>query len=128
MNVRHWFNNYSTAVVDVRSGRSPWDLTSYSGVIDPKVRLDPIQGTMAGDEVLGNFEIDYVTLRAVSEASALPGDADGDDDVDLDDFVLLKSNFGTASGATAAEGDFDGDGDVDLDDFVILKSNFGTTR
>ncbi len=56
-----------------------------------------------------------------------PGDADGDGDVDLDDFVILKNNFGTAAGATCAEGDFDGDGDVDLDDFVLLKNNFGAT-
>ncbi|MFW6154219.1 MAG: PEP-CTERM sorting domain-containing protein [Planctomycetota bacterium] len=53
-----------------------------------------------------------------------PGDADGDGDVDLDDFVVLKTHFGT--GTTWAEGDFDGDADVDLDDFVILKTHFGT--
>ncbi|NLF31725.1 MAG: hypothetical protein GX591_12655 [Planctomycetes bacterium] len=58
---------------------------------------------------------------------ARPGDADGDGDVDLDDFVILKRNFGTPSGATRAMGDFDGDGDVDLDDFVLLKTNFGST-
>ena len=57
---------------------------------------------------------------------ARPGDADGDGDVDLDDFVVLKKNFGTPSGATIAQGDFDYDEDVDLDDFVILKKNFGT--
>jgi len=55
----------------------------------------------------------------------IPGDADNDGDVDLDDFVILKTNFGMTTGATAAQGDFDGDGDVDLDDFVILKNNFG---
>ena len=58
----------------------------------------------------------------------LPGDADGDGDVDLDDFAILKSNFGMSSGATWEKGDFDGEGDVDLDDFVILKYNFGATR
>jgi hypothetical protein len=54
-----------------------------------------------------------------------PGDADGDGDVDLDDFVILKSNFG-ANPLIDDRADFDDDGDVDLDDFVILKSNFGT--
>jgi len=51
-------------------------------------------------------------------------DFDGDGDVDLDDFVILKTNFGT--GTTQPEGDADCDGDVDLDDFVILKSTFGS--
>ncbi|NLF32684.1 MAG: hypothetical protein GX591_17550, partial [Planctomycetes bacterium] len=64
-------------------------------------------------------------IGAYEYVPAVPGDADADGDVDLDDFVLLKQNFGTPSGATAAQGDFDGDGDVDLDDFVILKQNFG---
>jgi len=50
-------------------------------------------------------------------------DFDGDCDVDLDDFVILKSHFGT--GTTHAQGDADGDLDVDLDDFVILKQEFG---
>jgi len=47
--------------------------------------------------------------------------------VDIDDFVILKSNFG-ADPLTDDRADFDGDGDVDLDDFVILKANFGATR
>ncbi len=60
-------------------------------------------------------------------AAGTPGDADGDGDVDLDDFAILKTNFGrTGATAGAAEGDFDTDGDVDLDDFAILKTHFGT--
>ena len=51
------------------------------------------------------------------------GDSDLDGDVDLDDFVALKQNFGT--GGSWTQGDFDLDGDVDLDDFVLLKKNFG---
>jgi len=53
-------------------------------------------------------------------------DFDLDGDTDLDDFVILKQNFGQTSGATFATGDADGDGDVDLDDFVILKQCFGS--
>lgn len=54
-----------------------------------------------------------------------PGDADDDGDVDLDDFVILKNEFGAVP-PPALRADFDDDGDVDLDDFVILKNNFGT--
>ncbi|NLF31857.1 MAG: hypothetical protein GX591_13340 [Planctomycetes bacterium] len=70
---------------------------------------------------------DDITWTPLGGPVCNPGDADGDGDVDLDDFVILKNNFGTATGATCAEGDFDGDGDVDLDDFVLLKNNFGVT-
>jgi len=55
----------------------------------------------------------------------LPGDADGDGDVDLGDFLAMKQSFGVPQGATPADGDFNGDGAVDLKDFVILKQNFG---
>ena len=67
-----------------------------------------------------------VELEAAgSPSSPTPGDADVDGDVDLDDFVILKTHFGLTTGATWGEGDFNADGAVDLDDFVILKNNFG---
>jgi len=67
-----------------------------------------------------------VILNGGTLASIYPaGDIDGDGDVDLDDFAILKANFGTASGATRAQGDMNGDGVVDLDDFMVLKQNFG---
>ncbi|MFW6154735.1 MAG: heparinase II/III domain-containing protein [Planctomycetota bacterium] len=73
----------------------------------------------------GTEAFDTVTIT-VRDDVITPGDADGDGDVDLDDFAILKQNFGITAGATWADGDFDGDGDVDLDDFAALKANFGT--
>ncbi|MFW6146390.1 MAG: lamin tail domain-containing protein [Planctomycetota bacterium] len=52
-------------------------------------------------------------------------DFDADGDVDLDDFVILKTHFGRTGDATPATGDADGDRDVDLDDFVVFKQAFG---
>ena len=57
----------------------------------------------------------------VQHDQPVAGDLDGDGDVDLDDFVILKNAFGVGDA-----GDCDDDGDTDLDDFVILKNNFGT--
>ena len=57
-------------------------------------------------------------------SALIPGDADGDGDVDGDDFNAWGGNFPTASGATLAQGDFDGDGDVDGDDFNVWGGNF----
>ena len=67
----------------------------------------------------------FVLTTLCIPAFALPGDANHDGTVNLDDFMILKQNFGTTAEATWETGDFDGDGDVSLDDFVILKTNFG---
>lgn len=56
----------------------------------------------------------------------LAGDADGDSDVDLDDFTALAANFGS-SPRDFTQGDFTYSGAVDLDDFTILAANFGRT-
>lgn len=52
---------------------------------------------------------------------AFPGDVNLDGKVDLNDFGLLKANFGQAYYAA----DFDQSGEVDLPDFGRLKENFG---
>jgi len=59
--------------------------------------------------------VEYVT-------SALPGDANADGVVDAADYIVLKKNFGTASGAKWSQGDFDLDRDVDWNDLQILMS------
>ncbi len=55
--------------------------------------------------------------------AVLGGDANLDGQVDLNDFGLLKDNFGT--GERLSEGNVDGEATVDLTDFGILKANFG---
>ena len=60
----------------------------------------------------------------VPDAPLTPGDANGDGKVDLEDFVILRNNFGNSGNFD--DGDFNGDGTVDLEDFVILRNNFGS--
>jgi hypothetical protein len=55
-----------------------------------------------------------------------PGDASGDGSIDLNDFGILKSNFGRP--ANRAGADFDSSGDVTLADFAILKAQFAKPR
>lgn len=52
----------------------------------------------------------------------LKGDANGDGEIDFEDFVLLADNFG-AAGINVA--DFDFDGRVTFADFLLLSKNFG---
>jgi hypothetical protein len=122
-NVSHviiWRDGAPAAVVP--SGTTTWVDADRPGGTHTRYHLS-VLSTIGAESSAATASPGYVFIPF---AQGKPGDADGDGDVDLDDFVILKTNFGTPSGATAATGDFDGDGDVDLDDFVILKSNFGT--
>jgi hypothetical protein len=56
----------------------------------------------------------------------LVGDANLDGQVNLNDFHIMRENFGKAG--TARQGDFDADGWVGLADLGSLKRNFGATR
>jgi len=57
----------------------------------------------------------------------IPGDLDGDGDVDLSDLAQLLAHYGMTEGATYEDGDLDGDGDVDLADLAALLAVYGTT-
>ena len=58
----------------------------------------------------------------------LPGDANGDGEVDIADFLILSRNFGRANDVAFADGDFDTSGTVDVADFLILARAFATSR
>lgn len=62
-------------------------------------------------------------LDIVFSPDLVPGDLDGDGDVDVADLALLLSGFGCSAGECV--GDIDADGDTDLSDLSMLLSNFG---
>ncbi|MDB5325058.1 MAG: hypothetical protein JWM57_627 [Phycisphaerales bacterium] len=53
------------------------------------------------------------------------GDADLNDKVDFNDFLVLQNNF-NRTGTTFSEGDFNYDSVTDFNDFLILQNSFGT--
>ena len=53
------------------------------------------------------------------------GDGNHDGRINLNDFGLLKANFGTFGRQPFTHGDLTGNGKVTLNDFDILKQNFG---
>ena len=63
------------------------------------------------------------TLELVSIPTP-SADANDDGSTDLQDFLILASNFGKED-AVFADGDFDGDGRVSFLDFLVLAENFG---
>lgn len=57
-------------------------------------------------------------------SEGIPGDLDGDDDVDQGDLGILLADWGCTGGN--CPGDCDGDGDTDQADLGVLLANFGT--
>jgi len=52
-----------------------------------------------------------------------PADINEDGEVDVNDFILLNSSFGTT--CSQCPSDINEDGEVDVEDFLILNSQFG---
>lgn len=88
--------------------------------------IDPLTGltTLVGDEGNSGMGINVASMAFVWDAlnPTVPGDTDGDQDVDLDDLNNVRNNFGSAQPPI---GDTDGDNDVDLDDLNAVRNNFG---
>jgi hypothetical protein len=76
-------------------------------------------GTTTGGS--GGTRLNGFDLSVASEV--VPGDFDGDLDVDGDDLEIWSDNFGTAAGGSTSTGDADDDDDVDGADFLIWQRN-----
>ena len=87
---------------------------------DPRAFRDHIED--------GQFiSVSYLNLNSFSlrNYQAVPGDANGDGEVAIDDFLELSRNF-NRDGLDWTGGDFNGDGAVTVSDFLDLSKNFGT--
>ena len=56
---------------------------------------------------------------------ALPGDANLDGTVDINDLTIVLAHYGQTSGMTWYTGDFIGDGTVDINDLTIVLAHYG---
>jgi hypothetical protein len=66
-----------------------------------------------------------VSILAGATAAAVPGDYNGNGEVDAADYVVWRKNNGLMGGATPEQGDGTGDGNVTVDDYNFWRTNFG---
>lgn len=96
-----------------------WDTTGWTkGNYTISVNVTIVEGeTDTADNTMENGKI-CVTI---------PGDVDGDRDVDIFDIVRMAGAYGTQEGQPGydPECDLDGDGDVDIFDIVMAAGNYG---
>jgi len=96
-----------------------WNTSSYSkGNYTISAIVDPIVGeTDTADNALVGSTV-TVTI---------PGDVDGDRDVDIFDIVRMAGVYGVSQPNPMydADCDLDGDGDIDIFDIVIAGANYG---
>ena len=58
---------------------------------------------------------------------ALPGDANGDGKVDINDLSRVLTNYDQSTGMSWSTGDFNGDGKVDINDLSVVLTNYDKT-
>ena len=76
------------------------------------------RGDIAGDAETNTGSYVGFVIRAW-----LPGDANGDGKVDINDLTIVLSHYGQ-TGQTWSTGDFIGDGTVDINDLTIVLANY----
>ena len=79
------------------------------------------------DGTYASFTVTAFGSFAVTGTAVLPGDANRDGQVDVNDLTIVLTNFGQTSGMAWSQGDFTGDGTVDIDNLTIVLNNFGQT-
>jgi hypothetical protein len=86
----------------------------------------PIDESFVGFGELTAADVANLWTLADLAAPGVPGDADGDGDVDADDAQVVAANYGQLVGVGGpASGDHDGTGRVNLLDWDIMAINYG---
>ena len=102
------------------------DLRDGSGSSDPHdltIHADKLY--FAANDVVHGEELWSIDLNYTTEPPR--ADANGDGEVDTEDFLILAENFNSSTDSGQSAGDFDDNGDVNFLDFLILANQFTKT-
>ncbi len=130
-----WSINNSGVIVgdDQNTG-----FVNYGGVAGANVNvstlLAPGQGvgwtlrSCYGVDANGDIALWATNPSSLTEGAiltpALPGDANGDGKVDINDLTIVLANYGKTA-TTWSQGEFTGDGTVDINDLTIVLAHYG---
>ena len=109
---------------------SPATVTTGNGTLAWKYVAGGLPGTSGGvGSIIGGAAAYYMQFDGAGGGveTVLPGDANLDGKVDVNDLTIVLSNFGKTAGMSWTTGDFNGDGRVDVNDLTILLTDFGQT-
>ena len=108
----------------VYNGSATVSLNSLAVVANPFANLQAATSiSNNGEYIVGYGPVNGV-LHGFLLTAALPGDANLDGRVDVNDLTIVLSHFGQ-SGMGWSQGEFTGDGMVDVNDLTIVLSQFG---
>ena len=67
----------------------------------------------------------FLHMPSIVLEPTIPGDANLDGKVNVNDLTIVLSNFGQTTNMNWSTGDFNGDGRVDVNDLTIVLAHFG---
>ncbi len=112
MRVLAWTGLFNTYDAAVAGGAYVCDTGVYVGYVCP--------GGLMYIPDLGQ------SMPAMVLHPALPGDANGDNTVDINDLTIVLANYGqSGAGVAWNTGDFNNDDKVDINDLTIVLANYG---
>ena len=113
--VDHAFLYASGTMVDLNTLIRPasgWTLEEASAIND-------------SGQIVGWGSDNGTDHRAFLLTPAVPGDANLDGRVDVNDLTIVLTSFGKTTGTSWSTGDFNGDGKVDVNDLTAVLLNYG---
>ncbi len=107
-----------------------WQLTGIllaTGIPNSSYDGQPGGTVVFGDlSFFGNLSVYASQINEEVLSNALPGDANLDGRVDINDLTIVLGHYGQ-TGLTWTQGAFTGDGTVDINDLTIVLANYGAT-
>ena len=104
---------------------TPAGVTTSNGILGWKYASS---GLTAGSGVAGQLSNGQYFVQLDGNGggveSLLPGDANGDGKVDINDLTIVLAHYGQ-TGMAWAQGEFTGDGTVDINDLTIVLAHYG---